>query len=64
MAQLASNLLTREHPFEPPLTGGHPPLKFPHTHYLGQRGAEKPSTSLAIFMGLSLIPITSIWSAS
>ena len=50
-------ILTREHPFEPPLTGGHPPLKFLHTHYLGQRGAEKPSTSLAIFMGLSLIPI-------
>ena len=36
----------------------------PHSRYLGQRAAEKPSTFLAIFMGCSLTPITSIWSAS
>ena len=34
----------RLHPFQPPLTGGYPLLKFPHTHYSGQRAAEKPST--------------------
>ena len=51
-------------PFEPPLMEGHVPLKFPSYSCLGQRAAEKPSTFLAIFMGLSLTPITSIWSAS
>ena len=51
-------------PFEPQLTRSNPPLKFPHTRYLGQRAAEKPSNFLAIFMVFSLTPITSIWSAS
>ena len=41
-----------------------PILNSPHTRYLGQRAAETPSTFLAIFMDLSLTPITSIWSAS
>ena len=35
----------------------------PHTHYLGQRAAEKPSTFLAIFMALCLTTITNILSA-
>ena len=47
-----------------PINGGIPPLKFPPNRYLSQRAAEKPSTFLAIFMGLSLTPITNIWSAS
>ena len=68
MSQLPTRLRGRGHR-NPGLRGrSHrnppPPLKFPHTRYLGQRAAEKPSTFLAIFMGLSLTPITNIWSAS
>ena len=48
-------------PLRTPINRWTPP---PHTLYLGQRAAEKPSTFLAIFMGLSLTPITNTWSAS
>ena len=50
-------------PLPTPIKGGTPPLKFPYTHYLGQWAAEKPSTFLAIFIGLSMTQIASIWSA-
>ena len=47
----------------PPTNGGTtPPLKLPHTVYLGQSTTNKPSTFLAIFMGLSLKQITNIQS--
>ena len=48
----------------PAINKGTPPLKFPHSRYLGQRLVEKPATFLAIFMGLCLTPIISIWKAS
>ena len=51
-------------PFEPPLTEGHIPLKFPSYMSFRPKGGRKPSTFLAIFMGLSLTPITSIQSVS
>ena len=51
----------KQHPL-PPTNGGTPPLKLPHTVYLGQSTTNKPSTFLAIFMGLSLKQITNIQS--
>ena len=40
------------------------PLNSPHTLYLGQSAAKKTSNFFAIFMDLSLKPITNIWSSS
>ena len=48
-------------PLPTPVNKGHPLLNPPpRTQYLEQRASEKPSTFLAIFMGLSLTPITYI----
>ena len=51
-------------PFKPPSTGRHPIKNSLRTLYLGQRAAEKPSTFLAIFLGLPQKLITNIVSAS
>ena len=50
-------------PFEPQLTGGHLPLKFPPYSLFRLKGGRKIMHFLPIFMGLSLTPITNIWSA-
>ena len=51
-------------PFEPQLTGGHPPLKFPPYSLCSPKGGRKTINFLPIFMGLYLTLITSISSAS
>ena len=51
-------------PFEPPLTGGHPPLKFLLWPLFRAKGGRKTCNFLAIFIGLCLIPITRFWRAS
>ena len=51
-------------PTSNPHQRGTPPLKFPILIIYTKGWAEKPSTFLPIFMGLSMTPITSIWSAS
>ena len=43
---------------------GTPPLKFPPYSLFSPKGGRKTINFLPIFMGLSLTPITSIWSAS
>ena len=50
-------------PFEPQLTGVHPPLKSPPYSLFSTKGGRKTINFLPICMGLSLTPITSISSA-
>ena len=51
-------------PLAAPVNGGHPPLKFPPYSLFRPKGGQKTINFLPTFMGLSLTPITSIWSAS
>ena len=50
-------------PLPTPVNGRHPPLKFPRYSLFSPKGGRKSINFLPIFMGLSLTPITSIWSA-
>ena len=51
-------------PLRTPVNGGTPPLKFPPYSLFSTKGGRKTINVLPIFMGFSLTPITSIWSAS